>query len=323
MTQAPRSAPSRHPWLPIPLLAAVAFWVFASGRYQLVSSRGSDFALILAGALALSVLWQASANHLHLNLRGGSRGYLNWPFLARALTCGLLLAALLPIVNAVLDSNPPSDFATILRGKSCHRSSCQLTLVGAPQLPVRADSMTITEDYFLFAHRPQEGDTVLLVVKPGYFGRPWIRSSLFHSVDRSRVPCVLLSRAAATGDTAEILRLLAQGVSIDANDPVYECDTPLMSAAGAAQLPTVDFLLRHGADPNRTNQNGETPLMRAVTAHSLPIVRLLLTHHANPEAAAAGAHSVMGIALDTGDSSIVKAISAAIPSKPHLGSGRQ
>jgi uncharacterized protein len=323
MTQAPRSAPSRHRWLPLPLLAAVSFWVFASVRYQLVSSRGSDLIFIGAGALALSVLWQSSANRLELTSRGGSRGYLTWPFVARTLTCGLLLAALLPIVNAVLDTSPPRDFATILRSRSCHRWSCQLTLVGAPQLPVRADSMTITEDYSLFAHRPQEGDTVLLVVKPGYLGRSWISSSLFHSVDRSRVPCVLLSRAAARGDTADVLRFLAQGVSIDANDPVFECDTPLMSAAGAVQLPTVDFLLRHGADPNRANQNGETPLMRAVTAHSLPIVRLLLTHRANPEAASAGAHSVMGIALDSGDSSIVKAISAAIPSKPHLGSGRQ
>jgi hypothetical protein len=295
------------------LLAALGVWVFVDDRFQTLSTRPSDVVVIGAVAILLTLLWQVRAKRLQ------TRDLLTWNFVVWICASAAGLTALLLIANASFDRSPSITFATILSRRMCGRSSCQLRLVGAPSLPLQSASVTM-RDNFSILNEPQVGDTVFLSVKSGFLNRAWVSSTTFHRVDRSHVPCFLLSRAAANADTIAIARLLAQGASINASDSLLSCDTPLMSAAATADLATVDFLLRHGADPNRASSVGETPLMRAVTAQSLPVVRLLLSHHANPEAQSSGAHSVMGMALQTGDSSIIREIADAIPPKPHLSS---
>jgi ankyrin repeat protein len=295
------------------LLAALIFWDLVDDRFQTLSTRPSDVVLIAAVAIVMTLLWQVRSKH------PDGRDLLTWNFALWTFASAFALTALLLITNASFDRSPPVHFATILGRRMCGRTSCQLRLVGAPTLPLQSPSVTI-RDNFPTLDEPQVGDTVFLSVKAGFLKRPWVSSRSFHRVDRAQIPCFLLSRAAAHADTVAIAHLLAQGASIDASDSVLYCDSPLMSAAATADLATVDFLLRHGADPNRANSVGETPLMRAVTAQSLPVVRLLLSHHANAEAQSSGAHSVMGMALQTGDSSIIREIADAIPPKPHLSS---
>jgi hypothetical protein len=306
----------RHPLWGLMLLGAWGFWFLVDARYQTLTSRATDLLFTVAAAIALPVLWQLRVGRTTL------KALLTPGFAVAALVCGFLLTSLLLIANASFDRNTPTGAVTTLKTRTCWRYSCQLTLVGAPALPVQSATVTIEDNFSRFGG-PQEGDTVFLSIKPGFLKRPWISSSSFHRVNRSQVPCAMLSRAAVYADTVAIIRMLTQGALINSDDPILACDPPLMSAAAAGQLATVDFLLRHGADPNHANPDGVTALMRAVRARSLPVVRLLLSHHANPEALASGAQSVMGMALSTGDSSIIRAIADAIPPKPHLRSSHQ
>lgn len=306
-----RQPPTKpRPLLGLLVLAAFGFWALVDDRFQTLSTRRSDVVVIAAVAILLSLLWQARAKRLE------TRDLLTWNFGIWVVGSAFGLTALLLITNASFDRGSSMRFATILNRRMCGRWSCDLRLVGAPSLPLQSASVTI-KDNFSVLNEAQVGDTVFVSVKPGFLKRPWVSATSFHRIDRSHMPCFLLSRAAANADTVAIAHLLAQGASIDASDSLLYCDTPLMSAAATADLATVDFLLRHGADPNRANWVGETPLMRAVTAQSLPVVRLLLSHHANPEAQSSGAQSVMGIALKTGNSSIIRVIGDAIPRKPH------
>src|SRR5439155_25491496 len=58
-------------------------------------------------------------------------------------------------------------------------------------------------------------------------------------------------------------------------------DTPLMGAAGAGPIETVQVLIAHGADVNAKNHFGVTPLMLAVSGRRPAVVKLLLAHGAD------------------------------------------
>ena len=59
--------------------------------------------------------------------------------------------------------------------------------------------------------------------------------------------------------------------------------TPLMKAARAGHLCTVQFLISKGADVNRTTTNNDhTPLSLACAGGHISIVELLLQHGADP-----------------------------------------
>lgn len=59
--------------------------------------------------------------------------------------------------------------------------------------------------------------------------------------------------------------------------------TPLMKAARAGHLCTVQFLISKGADVNRsTSNNDHTPLSLACAGGHLAVVELLLQHGADP-----------------------------------------
>lgn len=60
-------------------------------------------------------------------------------------------------------------------------------------------------------------------------------------------------------------------------------DTPLIAAARVGFEQAVDWLLELGAKVDADNRMGETPLIIAVQRRELPIVRVLLKHGADPD----------------------------------------
>ncbi|MFJ5710809.1 ankyrin repeat domain-containing protein [Streptomyces sp. NPDC093105] len=90
-------------------------------------------------------------------------------------------------------------------------------------------------------------------------------------------PAERLVGAASSGDTAEVGRLLAEGVAADAPDG--ERRTALDRAVCAGHAEVVDLLLRAGADPGQPiGEYGgdQTPLTAAVGWGHADVVRLLL-----------------------------------------------
>ena len=68
--------------------------------------------------------------------------------------------------------------------------------------------------------------------------------------------------AAATGEITAIKARIAEGIDVNAQDPVG-ATTPLAIAASFGQIEAVRLLLEDGANPNATDQNGATPALGA------------------------------------------------------------
>ncbi|HEX7176784.1 MAG TPA: ankyrin repeat domain-containing protein [Pyrinomonadaceae bacterium] len=91
------------------------------------------------------------------------------------------------------------------------------------------------------------------------------------------VPAIL--QAAATGHTAVVQSLLAEGVDI--NEKGRNGDTALMRAAANGQLETVQLLLDEGADINAQRGDGMTALILAAFFGHLDVVLALINKGAN------------------------------------------
>jgi hypothetical protein len=84
--------------------------------------------------------------------------------------CAMLLA------NAVLDHGPAREFTTLAVGEHCSGRSPDITVRGAPTLPVRASTMRVNI-FHPSCRATRDGDTIIVVVAPGYFGRAWIKDA--------------------------------------------------------------------------------------------------------------------------------------------------
>lgn len=92
-----------------------------------------------------------------------------------------------------------------------------------------------------------------------------------------------LALAATNGNAAIVEKLLTAGE--DANAVVSVTgDTGLMLAARTGRIDAILAFLNHGADVNKTNQEGQTPLMWAASAKNAAAVKLLLDHKADANA---------------------------------------
>jgi hypothetical protein len=296
----------------LPLVGAGVLWLLLSNRFPLVETRGSDVVLLVLLALAASALWTLRATREGLLKSHASS------FLWTATLLGLSFAGLIPALNGAFDRHAPYVFTTIVNSKRCRKASCTWELRGAPRLPLEAPMMTLQAFRTLDASL---GDTLILGIKPGLFRRAWIASRAVHKVERSRLACARLTAPAVRGDTAQLGMLLAEGLSIEDEEPALNCEPPLLAASEAGEVSAVEFLLRRGADPNHAASDGRTPLMGAVNARKLSVVRSLLDHGADPRAVihrgSGWTRDVTGIALDVGDTAIIRVIANAIP---HSGS---
>jgi len=70
--------------------------------------------------------------------------------------------------------------------------------------------------------------------------------------------------------------LRGSGSDVDIENKDEEGATPLMVAAARCDMPTLEVLVRYGADPDATDHFGWTALMRAARAGDVQVVRVLL-----------------------------------------------
>lgn len=95
-----------------------------------------------------------------------------------------------------------------------------------------------------------------------------------------RTPALLLARAAADGDVAEVNRLLASG--IDPNTIGEHGITPLWWAAWAESLPGFVALLEHGANPNFLRKDDESLMILVVRLRNPSFLEQALKHGGDP-----------------------------------------
>ena len=113
-----------------------------------------------------------------------------------------------------------------------------------------------------------------------------------------------LVTAAAEQDSAEVRRLLAEGV--DANAARADGATALLWAAHWDDLESADRLLAAGASVNAADDHGVTPLERAAENASLPMVRRLVEAGANVNASQASGLTPLMTAARTGSTEVVR-----------------
>src|SRR6186713_2746542 len=85
-----------------------------------------------------------------------------------------------------------------------------------------------------------------------------------------------LHTAAASGDTAAVLRLISKGAKVNARG--FFGRTPLISAAVCNRPETVKALLEHGADPSLTDDMGITAVQAASRHGHVAAVEILRGH---------------------------------------------
>lgn len=97
-------------------------------------------------------------------------------------------------------------------------------------------------------------------------------------------PRVDIWAAAATGETTALRARLAEGVDVDAPDPIGAA-TPLAIAANFGQVEAIRILLEAGANPNAQNGNGSTASMGAAFFGRPDCLEVLLDAGADPSIA--------------------------------------
>lgn len=305
-----RARSSRNvPLAALPLLATGALWLVASDRFQYLEARSTDLVIPLVLAVLVSVFWVIRTSALSIR---SADAVVHVLFIAGAV--GFAAAAALSTLNALCDTRPARVFVTVVMHEDCYKSSCRSTIRGVPTLPTTAPTMTLQS--FREERQPAPGDSVILRIKPGFFGRTWIARRDIRQTDPAQLACTRLQQAAVAGDTAALGSLLAGGLSVESDEPEIGCETPLMSAAGAGRSVALTYLLERGADPNHAGRNGETALMRAVSSGDKAAVETLLAHRADPMALAhsqRSAYGAMGLAVELGDTAMMRLIGTAIP----------
>ncbi|SVE31699.1 uncharacterized protein METZ01_LOCUS484553, partial [marine metagenome] len=90
---------------------------------------------------------------------------------------------------------------------------------------------------------------------------------------------IALSKAARTGNIAEVKKHLAAGADVNAKD-MYG-DTPLHDAVKRGHREVVELLITNGADMNMQDGNGRTPLYPATALDHREIVAILIAKGAD------------------------------------------
>lgn len=90
--------------------------------------------------------------------------------------------------------------------------------------------------------------------------------------------------------------LLIHGLSADFPD---EAGNTLLHVAASCSFKSVQTLLKHHADINAQNDDGETPLYIAVHCDRVSEVAYMLKRHADPNIPTVGGHSCLHLAVET------------------------
>jgi ankyrin repeat protein len=126
--------------------------------------------------------------------------------------------------------------------------------------------------------------------------------------DRPEIPAgpSPLERAILEDDLDTLARLLEKSDQPEGADPFWA--SPIVIAVNAGRPRAIEFLVKHGSDPNLTDADGETPLHIAAEKPDLEMVRTLIRLGANVNAAGAGAPRMtpLQFAGRAGDAAVVR-----------------
>lgn len=161
----------------IVLVVVIASWQAATMAFPLAETRVMDVSVLALVALSFTLFWAVRTPHK----TSSSRSELVALVILISAAIWLIAAALLSTLNAILDRNPSQVFRTVVVNEGCYRLVCDWTLRGAPTLPVNAKTMKV--ERWARSGEPAFGDTVILSVKPGFFGRPWISRKIVRRFD--------------------------------------------------------------------------------------------------------------------------------------------
>ncbi len=156
-----------------PVVVAFLVWLYSSENFQFVDSHPWDVLVVALGGLGLSALVRMS--------RHPRAPFLSWDYGSQALTAALLLAALVPLLNALPDRQPARQFPTLVKSGSCYRGGCEWIVSGAPSLPAASTSITV-RSFLVRDQYATPGDSILVSIRPGFIGRAWIASWVVHPV---------------------------------------------------------------------------------------------------------------------------------------------
>jgi ankyrin repeat protein len=108
--------------------------------------------------------------------------------------------------------------------------------------------------------------------------------------------------------------LLAAGARVDERDPTGR--TALMYAATSPDVATVELLLSRQADVNAVDSHERwSPLMFAATEGHLPVLRCLLKHGADPTATDDDGDTPVSFARKAGHTAVVALLTEPAPSR--------
>jgi hypothetical protein len=150
---------------------ALVALVQSSWRWTLVHPATSDYLIVVS--LAAVVVFA------RLRLREESGFSASAPLFTLAVwfvIAGGIVGCALLLANAVLDHGPAREFTTLAAGAHCSGRNPDITVRGAPSLPVAASTMRVNV-FHPSCRATRDGDTIIVVVAPGYFGRPWIKDA--------------------------------------------------------------------------------------------------------------------------------------------------
>jgi hypothetical protein len=168
-TRPPRSVAARS----IVGMCAFALIVLMqySPRLALVHAATMDYLIvaILAGAIVFGFVRLREA--LGANGTPPLTSLAIWFAVSAGGVSGVLLLA-----NALLDPGPGREFTTVVATHYCGRRRSEITVRGAPALPVVAGTMDVNVRHDM-CRAARAGDTIVVVIGPGYFGRAWVQAA--------------------------------------------------------------------------------------------------------------------------------------------------
>src|SRR6185437_5651593 len=115
-----------------------------------------------------------------------------------------------------------------------------------------------------------------------------------------------LVEAVQADDRAAVARILTGHPKV--NSQQDDGSTALAWAAVRCNTEVAQLLLKAGANPNLTNEQGVGPLYIAIENRSTPIVRMLLAHGANPNLARSNGETPLMLATRLGQIEVIKAL---------------
>jgi hypothetical protein len=150
--------------------ALIALFRYSS-RVALVHATGADYLIVAVIGATIAYGFVRVREALGANARPPLTSLAIWfGFSAAGVNCVLLLA------NALLDPGPTREFTTVAAREHCGRRSSDITVSGAPALPMMVGTMQVNVRGSM-CRATRAGDTIVVVIGPGYFGRPWVQAA--------------------------------------------------------------------------------------------------------------------------------------------------